>query len=96
MRSFSKKIITLAKDGFAPVQEGVHNFHNPTQEIEELAKERSLTCEGCPLFKKEPVSFLQVEDERIGVLSNMYCEECGCTLPYKTRQSKTICSKWVR
>lgn len=96
MRSFKKKAITLIKDGLKPVEEGVENFNNPKPEIEALANERSLVCLECPHFVKEPVSFLRVNDDRILAISKMMCGECGCTLPYKTRQTITICDRWAR
>jgi hypothetical protein len=96
MHSFKKKLTTLAKEGTDPVYEGMHNFNKPDAEIEALALERSKTCETCPLFVKEPVCFLAIKDERIPILSKMMCDDCGCTLPYKTRQTQTKCDKWLR
>lgn len=94
MQSFSKKIKSLVKNGLEHLEEGVLNFHNPIAEVEKLASERSKTCEGCIFFEDEPISFLRVEDKRLPLLSNKMCGECGCTLSYKLRQSKTKCDKW--
>jgi len=94
MQSFSKKIKSLVKNGLEPLEEGVLNFHNTITEVEVLASERSKTCEGCIFFEDEPISFLRVEDKRLPLLSNKICDECGCTLSYKLRQSKTKCDKW--
>lgn len=96
MRSFKKKLTTLATSGLEPVYEGMHNFNVPNESVEALAVERSKVCETCPLRVKEPVGFLAVKDERIPVISKMMCDECGCTLPYKTRQSISTCHKWLR
>jgi hypothetical protein len=96
MHSFKKKLSTLAENGVEPVYEGIHNFNKPDPEIEALALERANTCKGCPMFVKEPVGFLAVKDERIPILSKIMCDDCGCTLPYKTRQSITVCDKWLK
>lgn len=94
MQSFKKKIKTLIKEGFEPVEEGVYNFHNKNVEVEELALRRSEKCSVCPMFEDEPISFLRVEDKSLPLLSGKYCSDCGCTLSYKLRQSKTKCEKW--
>lgn len=91
-----KKAKTILKDGIKPFKEGKKNFDNPVPEIEALARERLEVCRGCEHFKKEPISFFRVKDERIKGFSEMMCGECGCELPYKSRQSVTICKKWKR
>jgi len=96
MQSFSKKLITLAKDGMKPLSVGFENFKNPKEEVEELAKERLFHCINCKEFIEEPIDFLKVEDKRIPELSNKMCDECGCTLSYKLRQSIKICDKWQK
>lgn len=96
MPSFSKKIVTLVKEGFGPLEAGFENFKNPTQQVESLAKDRAKTCIGCPLFVDEPVDFLRVTDTRIPELSDKMCDGCGCTLSYKTRQSIKPCDKWQK
>ena len=83
-------------NGIDPLHEGFDNFNNSVNEIEQLAKERKDICVTCPMFVDEPIEFLQVEDKRIPELSNKICDGCGCTLSYKTRQSKTICEKWQK
>jgi len=94
MRSISKKIKSLLDNGLEPLEEGVLNFNNPIPEIELLALERSKSCEECVFFVDEPISFLRIEDKRLPLLSNKMCDDCGCTLSYKLRQSKTKCDKW--
>ena len=94
MQSFKKKIVSLVNNGIEPLDVGMHNFRNPVLEIERLAENRMNECSGCEFFQTEPISFLRVEDKRINELSNMYCEECGCTSSYKLRQSITKCKKW--
>lgn len=82
--------------GLDPVTEGVHNFHHVDKDVEDLAYFRyDNHCKGCEENVIEPIDFLQVTDERIPELSFRMCDECGCTLSYKTRQSKTVCSKWL-
>ncbi|CAM3233322.1 hypothetical protein [Empedobacter stercoris] len=75
--------------------DGVENFNNPVEEIEELASIRTQTCIKCPYFQDEEIKMLQVEDTRQPQLSNKKCGECGCILSYKTRQLIDKCSKWV-
>jgi len=94
MQSFKKKIVSLVTNGIEPLEVGMHNFRNPVLEIERLAENRMNECLGCEFFQPEPISFLRVEDKRITELSNMYCEECGCTSSYKLRQSITKCKNW--
>lgn len=91
MHSFKNKVKTLLKDGLDPFEEGIHNFKNPTKEIDDLARER---LKDCNCLVKEPIPFLRVEDNNIPELSNKMCEECGCTAPYKFRQSIKKCPKW--
>lgn len=94
MQSFKKKIVSLIDNGIDPLAEGYENFKYPNKEVEILAKIRSVTCGNCDEFVNEPIDFLMVEDSRLEVLSNKMCNECGCTLSYKLRQSKIKCSKW--
>lgn len=96
IKSVTGKAKTLAKEGLDPLSEGLRNFNIIDKEIESLAKERMKTCLGCPHFETEPVDFLRVEDQRIPELSNKMCGDCFCALSYKTRQSKTICTKWQK
>ncbi len=94
MQSFKKKIVSLVANGIEPLEVGMHNFRNPVLEIERLAENRMNECSICDFFQPEPISFLRVLDTRIVELSNMYCEECGCTSSYKLRQSITKCKNW--
>lgn len=94
LNSIKSKLGTLLNDGIEPYKIGKHNFDNPTQEIESLALKRSEICASCRYFKKEPVEFLRVLDERICALSEMCCGKCGCELSYKARQSIKICTRW--
>lgn len=75
--------------------DGVQNFNNPVDEIEELATVRSQICATCPHFVNEEIRMLQVEDTRQPQLSNKKCDLCGCILSYKTRQLIDKCKKWV-
>ena len=95
MQSFRKKISTLIVEGLDPVQEGIYNFNNEYGIVENLANKRAKKCIKCPYFVDEPISFLAVEDIRIPSISNKMCDECGCALPYKLRQSKSKCFKWL-
>lgn len=94
--SLFKKIKTISKDGMDSVFMGMENYNNPDPCIEGLAKERSKTCMGCPLFNNESISFLKIKDKRIPVLDGMMCGECGCSSPYLLRQNIKICKKWKR
>jgi hypothetical protein len=94
MQSFRKKITTFFNVGIDPYKEGKGNFNNPIKEVEELAKERLFDCINCPKFVDEPIDFLRVKDERIKEFSNKMCDECGCTLSYKSRQSIEKCKLW--
>lgn len=94
MQSFKKKIVSLVSNGIEPLEVGMHNFRNPVLEIERLAENRMNECLGCEFFQTEPIEMFRVIDKRITELSNMYCEECGCTSSYKLRQSITKCKKW--
>lgn len=96
MQSFKKKAVSILKNGIDPIEEGVHNFNNPTSDVEQLTQERAVVCASCPNNVIEPVSWLRVKDKRIPELSNKMCDGCGCTLAYKLRQSKTVCEKWEK
>lgn len=94
MQSFKKKIVSLISNGIDPLEEGIRNFKQPIKDVEILAKIRSVTCGNCYEYVDEPIDFLRVEDIMIESLSNKMCNECGCTLSYKLRQSQTKCIKW--
>ena len=92
----SSKIITLLSDGVNPYLEGKMNFNTPIAEFERLAKERADICNGCRYFKKEPIPFLRIKDNRVPELTDMACGKCGCELAYKVRQNIKTCSKWIK
>jgi len=94
MQSFKKKIKTLLKNGIDPVIEGIYNFNNLDLDIDFLAIDRSKECIFCDMFVDEPIDFLKVTDKNIPELSGKMCDECGCTLSYKLRQSISKCEKW--
>lgn len=96
MRSFSKKVGSILTNGIEPISEGIKNYSNPIPEIESIARERLDICTGCPMFKTEPIPFLRVSDERLPEASDKFCDDCGCTLPYKLRQSLSVCKKWEK
>jgi hypothetical protein len=96
MQSFRKKIKTLLKVGIDPITNGFTNFKNPTKETEKLALERLFDCINCPAFLDEPILFLKVKDKNIPDFSGKFCDECGCTLSYKVRQSISKCDKWQK
>lgn len=94
MQSFKKKIVSLVSNGIEPLEVGMHNFYNLDLEIERLAESRKDECLECESYVEEPIKFLRVEDKKIIELSNKMCDDCGCTLSYKLRQSITKCKKW--
>lgn len=96
MRSFKKKVSTIIKKGIDPVKTGVYNFKHPDLKTEQLAIERKNTCINCPFYVDEPIDFFKIKDSRIEELSNKMCDECGCTLSYKLRQSIEKCERWRR
>ena len=84
----------LTKKGIKPFIDGVSNFYNPIEEIEELAEERVQTCIGCEHYQDEPIEWMKVKDERIPEASGKYCPACECILSYKLRNIKDVCEKW--
>lgn len=95
MQSFKKKIVSLVKNGISPLEEGVRNFNTIDMDVELLAKERTGVCVDCIFFVDEPISFLKVKDKNIPELTDKMCDDCGCTLSYKIRQSLIKCDKWL-
>lgn len=63
---------------------------------DDLAMTRADICTGCPMFQKEPLAFLRVDDKAVPVLSGKMCDECGCVLSYKLRLKNEKCplGKW--
>lgn len=91
----NKKIKTLAKVGIGPVVEGIYNLNVENIQIENIAKQRASICVGCPLMILEPIKSLRIVDIRIPEISEMMCDDCGCSIPLKTRQNKSICKNWL-
>lgn len=75
--------------------DGVTNFNQPSQAIEELAKHRSLTCVTCPNYQDEEIKLLHVTDINLPILTGKKCGACGCILSYKLRQVQDKCVKWT-
>lgn len=94
LASLFQKAKTLIKVGTDPLMEGINNYNTPIEEIEVIAQHRAQTCVKCPHYQLEEFKMLQVSDQRIPELNNMKCGECGCLLPYKTRQLTEKCNKW--
>lgn len=94
MQSFKKKVKSVIDNGFAPVNEGIANFASPSLEWEKIASERLDICKNCPSFVTEPIPILRVKDSRLPEASKKMCDDCGCTLAYKLRQSLSVCNKW--
>lgn len=93
-KSLKQKINTLISSGVQPLLDGVHNYNNPNDDIEAIARERLNTCINCPLYQPEEIKPLQVEDKLLPQASKMKCGECGCVLSFKLRQLITRCDKW--
>lgn len=96
LQSGFKKVVSVLDNGIEPIAEGVKNFNNPINEIETLAEGRALTCVDCVNYIIEPIESFRVTDIRIPELSEMFCDDCGCTLSYKLRQTKTKCPLWKK
>lgn len=90
-----ESIIKKAKNiNVKGVLKGRHN--KKTGEFDELAKERAAICAVCPKNILEPIEELRIKDDEIPEISNRCCGECGCALPYLTRQNEETCKlkKW--
>lgn len=96
VKSFVKKVTSIIDKGMEGILEGKENFNNPKIEVETLAEARAMTCVSCVNYKEEPIELFRVTDIRIPELSEMFCDDCGCELPYKLRQSITKCKLWQR
>lgn len=94
--SISKKVKTIISSGTNPILQGIRNHNITSDAIERMAKDRLEICKECVSFKKEPIPFLRIKDHKIAELSEMYCEDCGCSLPYKVRQNNNLCKKWKK
>lgn len=96
-KSLFKKIKSISKNGFTPIQEGKNNFENPKEDVERKAQARAKACDTCENKTHEPIDVFRIYDPRIKEISNKMCGEdsgCGCALPYLLRQDKKICTKW--
>lgn len=99
INSIIKKTSTIIKNGsrgIEAIKEGVHNLENYNKEVEELANERVQICVSCKYYKEEPNNLLKVDDTLILEADQMMCNDCGCSLPYKLRQSLIKCNKWQK
>lgn len=94
MGRIKKAVRTIIESGINPFIEGKKNFESQSEEVEELARKRLQTCLRCDHFKDEPIEMFKVKDENLPEASGKYCEECGCVLSYKLRQSIQPCKKW--
>ena len=95
-----KRISKLANKVFSvdktkkAYNEGMDNFEYPNPKIEMLAKERMEKVASCKHFKDEPIKQLRVNDVLIPEASGKYCDNCGCIISYKIRQSIEKCPCW--
>lgn len=94
MGSISKKAKSILQNGIAPIIEGMDNYANPKPEIEALAKERLKTCRGCEFYADEPIPLFAIKDHTLAGANKKFCDNCGCALPYKLRQTQKPCEKW--
>lgn len=94
MGSFLKKVKTISKHGFDPIIKGEQNYRLNDIDIELKALERSEVCNSCELFVEEPIDMFKIKDERIELLSEMMCDDCGCSSTYLLRQDLKVCEKW--
>lgn len=94
-KSIIKKVKTTIGVGLEPFEQGKNNFEFPTPCIEKKAIERLAICKDCEFFQDEPIKEFRVTDKNIPEFSGKYCDDCGCTLSYKSRQNIEICEKWA-
>ena len=94
MGRINKAVKTIIKSGIDPFLDGKKNFENQSEEMEELARKRLQFCLECVHFKDEPIQVFKVKDENLPEASGKYCEDCGCVLSFKLRQSIQPCEKW--
>jgi hypothetical protein len=86
-----KKILSADLSAFS---DGKKNFDTPKEDVERLAAERLEKSKKCRFFKKEPITWLRVNDRRLPEASGKYCENCGCIMSYKLRQNTDKCECW--
>jgi len=99
IKSITKKVSTILNggaDNIKAIEQGINNYNNYNNEVELLACERAKICVNCTHYKEEPNNLLKVTDDLIPELDEMYCSDCGCSLPYKLRQSLIKCAKWIK
>ncbi len=96
LQSGFKKAVSIIENGTDGIDEGMRNFKTVNIEVETLAEARTLTCLSCNDFQQEPIGFFKVIDIRIPEISEMFCNQCGCTSSYKLRQSIKVCELWER
>jgi hypothetical protein len=73
------------------VVKGIYNYRN--NKNTEIAIERyNEFCKGCEFLETETNEFLIVKD--VYELHAKKCNDCGCVLSYKNRQSISKCKKW--
>ena len=99
IKSVIKKFTTVVKNGSSgleAIKEGVTNHYNYNKEVEILAGERVKVCVSCIHYKEEPNNLLKVNDDLIIEADQMMCNDCGCSLPYKLRQTIIKCDKWTK
>ena len=97
IKSTFKKIKTISHNGskgIEAIKQGVENHQNYKLCVEVLAEERAKICFECPNNIGEPNNLLKISDDLIPEVDGMMCNDCGCALPYKIRQSIIKCSKW--
>ena len=94
LKSIKGKLKTLSKTKGDGVVEGLKNYVTVNLEVEKTANKRALICKGCEFFEIEPIETLRMKDKRIPVFNNMFCSDCFCSLPIKSRQNITICKNW--
>lgn len=92
----SKRLVKIITADLKAIEQGVSNYISENTVAQALAIERLKVCKVCPLFVDEPIAFLRVEDKQIPDLSNKMCDDCGCVLAYKLRQSIITCDKWQK
>lgn len=74
---------------------GMTNYYTRSKKVTELARRRyKESCKGCPYFKTDPIESERIKDNDIPEIDGKMCYLCGCTLPYKLRQSIKKCEHW--
>lgn len=80
-----------------PIYIGMLNYFCNSKEANKLALSRyENSCKGCEFFIEEKNELLRFEDNQIPELSNKMCNDCGCNISFKLRQSIKKCSRWQK